>query len=456
VLPAWSQTNSGETPSTASTNASASSTAAQLIEVEKLARQAVFEEVQADSSSYDGIISEHIRRLVSLMTAVGDREGIRQLQPLLRDNYADEFARQTAPAATVKDFRIRLAAAEKLTDKYRRDDDVKFIIERELEKNMLGEAAKAVDKLVIHLDRTRALDQVSTAYRKAGDTTKARDFLNQAIAEASIRDSEQMALSPEEQLQDIADHHQEEDDAEGARLALAKLLELNAGNPPQFQSGAKSRAAQLYARLGDYDRARQLIDTTSDDVDLSGSQGTRAQVAYREAIGADPKRGLALAAALEDPEFRADAFLEIAAKQSKSGDSAGASNTLFQALAAARETDQFRDRVMANIASAWADLGNLPRAKQTLEEALSIDQQNPGWTEEDYIAIAFADLEDFDRALEIAGHLDRGTSYAYRNIAYDQVKAGQLQRVLDWIGSLKDLEAKVEVLLNVCDALQEQ
>jgi thioredoxin-like negative regulator of GroEL len=243
--------------------------------------------------------------------------------------------------------------------------------------------------------------------------------------------------------------HQDRGDVKGTRLILEKLVDYDAKSMRGF---GLLTAAEIYARIGDFERARQLIDSMPSDVDVSN---VRKLIAFRQVIAADPKPGLVLAGELRDPDWRSDALLHIAKKQSALGNSAAASDTLFQALAAATEMDEGRGEIMAKIATAWADMGNISQAKQTLEEALEMEkeQASADGDADAYIAVAFAKMGDFTRALELARQLDEESSYTYGHIALEEVEAGQLQHVLDWVSSLKTPEAKAEVLLNASDAL---
>jgi tetratricopeptide (TPR) repeat protein len=250
-------------------------------------------------------------------------------------------------------------------------------------------------------------------------------------------------------LENMAYLHRDHGDAEGVRLIAERLLKSGEKSMPEGL--VKSTAAEIYANLGDYDHASQVADSLADQTIASD---VRERIRGRQEPEASPEQDAASDGESEDPYSRANALLEVARKQSSSGDSASASDTLFQAFAAAGEIAKDSAATMIQIAIAWAEAGNKPQARQTLEEALQRDHEESGGLRADEVASALAGMGDFDRALEIARDMDPviGSSL-YGEIASAQAKAGQIQQVLEWVSSLKSPQAKAEVLLNICDVL---
>ena len=207
----------------------------------------------------------------------------------------------------------------------------------------LGQATSAIDAIEDSQSKAELLARLSEVSETAGDVVELNpiDLLDQALTLAESIDSPDARLAA---FGNIATAQASTHDTKGARktfakaVAIARTVDLRRGRAREL-----ARLASLQADAGLVDEARQTINEAIAAAEESSSDGL-----------------------LVDP----DVWLDIASAQARTGDTAGARESIGNLAAVILESEHF-----ARLASVQADMNDVEKARASAARAVALAER---------------------------------------------------------------------------------
>lgn len=385
------------------------------------ARDAEIQNAANDSASFNGWISNDVHQMVEYFLYLHDKQDALYLQQHLKTPYAEEIAHVLEPQPTLE---------EPLAH------------------------AKSSD------ERMKALAEIACDEYTSGTKPKADHNLDLAI-KAGLEPADRLdrfSEFPEQKLLQLTGALEQKGCSDGVQTVLIRLRDfLQTSDATGLDWRELSERA---IETGNLKLAQEALEHVGSD---EGESEVKEELESASTTELDPGDALRVAVTFNNVELRIRTLCAIARRQSSSGNSQAALETLQLAVDTARSEEDDTDQVFELNDIAWAqiDIGDMNGAEQTLTIAMQsnekhrwgADQVN-GWVS---LADSYAFLGHFDKARKIALKSDdsffRGEGL--HCAAYRETAAGKGTDAMVWAEAIHDPEEHGAALLGIAKAMIE-